>query len=1795
MPFGTFKWSSVVATGVAALLLLATSLPPAAAMPYCVATRQVLASNIRSEDERGILINVYGDTLAGAGTLPASAANDINDLLVSTNQVVKIESVAHTFDATAQVLFIFVRNESYEIYRNDTLEVTLPGYHFDGGIACPTFHVSVVPSQGLITADLPFAPTEMEVNSGDLDIIINVQHDMFVTASFTLLDHVHAGLHLIGSLLGGTPSRSMRIRILKNESFNLAFGDSVKLTFAFPKSIMRTGLEASLGELAFGPISLTITGMKPLVSIDYFNTEQQLRSEDVWDGRARVALVLEGDQWILNKTLWMDPATRPSFAPSRPVQKYGWDYFLNRGMLPSVEVTSRRVYLTFPPMPGFTLSNTPVTQLEVSGFDNLATEHTAISVASIRVVQAQAQNVRVTWSGGPFSSRSLTEADMRRVGFSLIVSIKYNIFPSPPSLPTVKTVFVSATSGQFSTDGLDATVKNLTHLHITIPPMTTYDITKNDIVNVTVPASLTETNVQPSNPRSGFVINTFTGASQCDISTPIPLDETNIRDTSGPPLNITLSIVTGMDSFCYTSDNMRMLTDSVSFTSTSPGTTITLTPVLQTPTSIVFDVPKDPNFQINSDNFVSLTIPKELMCSLEYCRNVRGVSGSAVSLMQLAIATTPGTLIATFPQITEVDMRATSYQVELYLSGDSFAIKSASQFIFNPQFVVTPTDVNRRAFLASIRNGIVATVTSANKSRALMTIPRNESYDTAQTERITVVIDPSLTESQLRPQSEANDMVISVVTGNIVASVASNTSVREVQVLNGTFSFSVTLVNDLWASPAIIGNDLRNTATFRDVASSRGVQAQLDTYLSDAAITVNTMRSIATIAFRPTPEFDILVPEEFSVTFSGDSTASGLVPRNNTFTFVIMPDNGTISISGSATFAGTLDVVNGGLSYQLWLSADLWSDTADFVREDFCLLSDQCSIILNRNNYRQVTVLFDRNPAHSPAANETRNVILRPEYFLSGSVPIGNPSLFLYVTSGVVIWTLERSVAVVTENMIREGSLPHIKAGVNGDRYSVDADVRGALVAGVRCTNARNVSDEYGFCARAATLFQGLDFSVANGQTMRLQLQPDELYDIYEPETVTLYLGPTAFQSRLAPNRSYSFTFTVQPTRGTFYLSGTLNGLTQSDVTDATKARRVAIAITLRGERWLPNASNAVSALIGGLTTTAEVKSLSFVGNARRILNPEAAGTLDPTRRVLTLRFVPVPTFSITGPEFVSISVPQDAVLSSFAPDLASVASGFGIGMADGKVSVSPAQIDSADIRSTGVNVTFFIAGAAWRIVTFESIQIADYIQTSSSPIDEPKGFAVFRDALLKDAQQRAVSTSAITLPIARTPDYDLNRPEAIYLVPDAASWIVENVPTDPRRILIRFDPSYPYVEVVVDVGNVNGTVDMTVWMRAVATSLGLMPEDILVSDNSPHAELYVPQPSRYRRISFRVKYYVATDPKGNPALPMKFDNSAAKVFLSLDRGYGLRSFNAVTTFFNSSPPDDRFWTELATGQAVVDEGPTIGASTIYLLSFSGAIILVFLGVYAWIRYNKGKNKTSLRWDPTSAGGAGDDQLVKNRDVDDDEDMEALKKTADVLYAGQRAEVPVARTHNALEQSVSAAIGDLGRVRPSETKFRTAVQHHVPGDDDDDVAGLLDVPALLYSGQSSTVEARRREQGIREAGGYSSTYQAPSLLDRLDRAMQQQHPNPLHGRQHPSAPRPHMASPCAAGAPPPTVITPEIDDFHSVLFPDEAEALAARQQREEERERANRVVYYKDAPYRPPRSKFSNEHGYSTL
>ena len=1726
-----------------------------AAAIECQLATPMTAAKIRSEDDRSMTVSVTGGLVAL--TTPADAVTRVNAQIVSTMGQFSVESLTlmQSVGGTNFIMMSAVQVAGYTVYDLDNVTLTFVPDLFFGGVPCAPIVFLVAKSPGVLqVASVPAALSEITINTVDVTFDVAVAFDEFVSRGFRVTSIVSSFLRLTAAPAPVPNDKTaIRFTLHRNSSFNIAPGSDQVIRLDFPAGMMRTGLSPVMPDDALNPfVAITVQASPPLIGIvDFHNSDGALRCEDLWDGKAQVTLSLLGDTWLPDLTVWMDIHSGPAYTPQPPLQPYSFTYFLARGFRPKVTINGRNATISFPGMTGFTLSNVATDSLVVSGLNSLHLERSEIVPIPMRILQVRPDSAYIEWQSAqlwqsPSRSNTVSETLLRRQNLDIEVRVRYTVFTSPPNVFNWRQTFTARLGSKFTAANsiviANVTTRTpLTKVTLRLPPNPSFDVTRSEVVNMTLLPSIFEASkLRIVNRKNFFTISSFQGTAVCSLELPPLLNESTVRDVTQPPLLINISIVKGADTFVDVGGDYEMLFRNLDATTVDDISSPTGYRVAQNlrvlavePTKIIMQLTRSADFQLNQDGFVGLTVPPEMMASLEPCKAFpSAVAPNPISFLQFSIRAMPGRITGTFPTITEVDMRTKEIVATVTFEGDSFFVgASVSNGTFRPFFDVTPPDTNptARGFAIAIAKGVVATAT--NSSAVIRFLP-NATYDAARTETVFLRVDAALTTSRLVPVMDIVPLIITAVNGNLTASLPTtngSATLEETMINDGGYVFNFTLQYERWV-PATVSQRVRSSLQVITAFLAGGMAGNVDTIFANDAFSFDGLQQTMTIRLKPAPFYDITAPETFSIGFTPDCFVSGLVPSGaTTFTFTVANSTGFAEVSGTAVLAGTRDLIDGGVFYVISLHYDKW--TPEIVSAvdgaDICVLGrnpspSSCTRAVSAD-LRNLTVVFQSLP-DAPTVNTTSTIRLQPQYFASGRLPRGNLDLRVYVTPGRARINFLGGISQLPEDQFRDGTVPMLEAVINGDRFFDAPQVKASLVASVTChsdasqrlnnlgiasvSTAAPSSQEnqpFGFCARAAILFETVRFSCQasatnGGSDCAIYLQADANFDVFVPETVTLFLTGSSVQSRLSPNANT--TFVITPTAGRFFVSTSFQSTLFSRSISAPEPLETStVEVSLYGERWMDDPTEAMTQLLPTITSDAANRETDgFERHRSVILAPTSSPRLSSANRVLTMRLLPAPGYNIFSPEIISIKPPASSVLSGIAPVLASVPGTFTIRPSLGQVTSSPASTTATAVRDTGVNLTLTLTNDQWdsvALIDFTTVSAA--VTTSASPAEEPHGFAVNRGVMMKAMEKTGalVKSTSLFLAMQPAPGYALLKSEVITIqIP--RSWLnSKNLPTKVRHdFIVR--PEYPVAEAVI-FGGVNGSSasvapDIASWTDRVANTLGVSPTQIEVYRFV--AEPKVAPSFGYWRISFRVITAEAVAAKANSGnittgaantsatIYELYDNAASSVFVNLDRSFARTAFNVSLAFFNNSEPPAAEFARLAGVNAAGPDDGNVGLALNlrYLLYITGAIIVALVVALAVFKYRNRSSLPSQRWATSTRTG---NLSLQERAADRANGVDDPLATTDAeerllalhMYRGQTIE------HMTLAGSTAAikARGDplfasdregpsSQRPEPSNRFIASpllATGAHSRFDENDDLDDTgYDVPMFMYSGQS---------------------------------------------------------------------------------------------------------------------------------
>lgn len=765
--FASSKTSSLLCSTTLAsviVVIVMSSAVVTAAPVKCKVSQYVTAANVRSTDDRGVLIKVEGDwTNVGNGLPPdAGVIKALNGNMTSASGKIQVEG-AFVFNNSvvgSAIAVTFKRVTDYWLPgTNDTVTLRLPNHFFKQGKSCGNFTFKILSAAGQIDSSfVPLSVPETKINAEDVTFDVYVMFDRFLTADVWFVNP--AGFTVITSLPFGTKSNQLRVTVRAKPDYNPPVGHVDKLVLIFHKSMMQSGVAPRVGD-GFSVFELAVNFVGVMPKIEGFYKEQKaMLSEDLWDGTAWAFLVLEGDTFVLNESLWLDPVTQPKYAgPTPKTASMGFENFLDCcKMRPNFTITNRTVNLTFPALVGFTIPSS-TDKLRILGIGAVTTEKQDIGEFLLRVVQVAPTSPTVTWTGtdiSPFNGTGVNEVDVRRSGFSISIVLKYNVWVSTPDPSSVLNMIRSeslGTSTLLSFVGMTARVVNRTRLILRIPAQINYDISADEIFNISIIATLTETRMKMVNNSILFPVRQFTGSATCALYRDFFIKETDIRNASAPPIVFRIDIAYGTDRFCFTPQATQDLRNSflVATGAGNPSMSLDLVFLGNTSTNISIQIRHDPVFEITGNVFLSMTIPANLMCSFEKCL-AQGGGGKLL----LPIGAVAGVLLGVMPRVPESWVRTMAISGEIEFVGDEFVIGASGGTrgtipVDIP--TVNPVDTYGRGFLSSYEKRLLSLTIDNNMTRAVFTLPPNASYDIVVEECIYITIVSKEAASKLPPMS----------------------------------------------------------------------------------------------------------------------------------------------------------------------------------------------------------------------------------------------------------------------------------------------------------------------------------------------------------------------------------------------------------------------------------------------------------------------------------------------------------------------------------------------------------------------------------------------------------------------------------------------------------------------------------------------------------------------------------------------------------------------------------------------------------------------------------------------------------------------------------------------------------------------------------------------------------------------------------------------------------------------------------------------------------------------------------
>ncbi|CUG88833.1 membrane-associated protein, putative [Bodo saltans] len=439
----------------------------------------------------------------------------------------------------------------------------------------------------------------------------------------------------------------------------------------------------------------------------------------------------------------------------------------------------------------------------------------------------------------------------------------------------------------------------------------------------------------------------------------------------------------------------------------------------------------------------------------------------------------------------------------------------------------------------------------------------------------------------------------------------------------------------------------------------------------------------------------------------------------------------------------------------------------------------------------KIVVTFNALPQFAITAIENVALVIDASWTTSQQTPLinGNTTFVINPSPGSIslVDSLVQSAAYVTEDDIRAGNL-WFQFSMIGDLWRQERDPYVAMFSGP-------TGESTGLLSLVDELVPSIEYfnftSTNTSQYLTLQLQASDTYDISALETLRITFSAEAASSGLAPRFDQgdgSFTFQIRPSAGRFVVSGQ-TGLTEKIVREGGSI----LYLTLFGEKWTTTAAQCVRGGISITTSTTRNALLSstiipIYGNGMALLNRFTLSvTMFPARSGTNV-YILGSTLSDT----LRINISSQCVVSGITP-LQGVTE-LHITSSQGELTLgttTPSVITEDIVRTQSIQIQIVLDGSSWATGIDQqplSISLLEGFSSTSSPLNEPSGFLVHRDALFSLRSLTVVpdilkTNKSITVRTVAQPTYDISEDEVITFTITDASFISNGVLPSPAQI----------------------------------------------------------------------------------------------------------------------------------------------------------------------------------------------------------------------------------------------------------------------------------------------------------------------------------------------------------------------------------------------------------------------------
>ena len=1320
---------------------------------------------------------------------------------------IPVGNVVRTSDTVVTIMFPALAG--YDITAQETITVTVPAgalvISSVGLVAAPTFNVGVVAGTVALTGSVT-NDAETDIRTGSSQIILTLTDDSWVLDDGTFAAQraaiiaglvsaqgeangwnnvVQAGIP-VGNVVR-TSNTLVTITLPALAGYDITAQETITVT-------VPAGALAQSG-IAIAAVPTFDVTVSP-GSVALAGTVTNDAETDIRIGSSQIILTLTDDSWVLDDgTFAAQRAAIIAGLVSAQGEANGWNNVVQGGIpLGNVVRTSNTlVTITLPALAGYDITAQETITVTVPAS---ALAQSGIAIAAVPTFDVTVSPGSVALTG---SVTNDAETDIRIGSSTILLTLTDDswVLDDGTFAAQRAAIIAGLVSAQGEANGWNNVVQggiplgnvvrtSNTLVTITLPALAGYDITAQETITVTVPASaLAQSGIAiAAVPTFDVTVSpgsvALTGSVTDDA-------ETDIRTGSSTILLTLTDDSWVLDDGTFAAQRQNIINGLVSAQGETNGWNnvvqggLQVTDVVRTSNTLVtITLPALAGYDITAQETITVTVPASALAQ-------SGIAIAAVPTFDVTVSPGSVALAGTVTNDAETDIRTGSSTILLTLTDDSWVLDDGTFAAQRAAIIAGLVSAQGEAngWNNVVRGGIpLGNVVRTSNTLVTITLPALAGYDITAQETITVTVPASaLAQSGIAiagvPTFDVTESPGSVaLTGTV-------TNDAETDIRVGSSTILLTLTDDSWVLDdgtfaAQRQNIINGLVSAQGETNGWNNVVQGGLQVTDVVRTSNTL---VTITLPALAGYDITAQETITVTVPASALAQSSIAIVGNPTFDVTVSPGSVGLTGTVTDDDEIDIRTGSSEIVLTLTDDSWVlDDGTFAAQRAAIISGLVSAQAEANGWNNVvqagipvgnvvrtsnTVVTITLPAlagYDITAQETITVTVPASALAQSSIAIAAvPTFNINVTAGSV--ALTGTVTNDAETDIRTGS-SDIVLTLTDDSWVLDdgtfAAQRGAIIAGL--VSAQAEANGWNNVVQGGIPLGNVVRTSNTVVTITLPALAG--YDIAAQETITVTVPASALaQSSIAIAAVPTFDVTVSP--GSVALAGTVTNDAETDIRTGGSD----IVLTLTDDSWVLDDGTFAAqrgAIIAGL--------VSAQGEANGWNNVVQAGiplgnVVRTSNTVVNITLPALAGYDITAQETITVTVPASALAQSSIA-IAAVPT-FDVTVSPGSVALAGTVTNDAetDIRTGSSEIVLTLTDDSWVLDdgTFAA-QRAAIISGLVSAQAEANGWNNVVQAGIPLGNVVRTSNTVVTITLPALAGYDITAQETITVTVPASS-----------------------------------------------------------------------------------------------------------------------------------------------------------------------------------------------------------------------------------------------------------------------------------------------------------------------------------------------------------------------------------------------------------------------------------------